>query len=492
MMKLQEKWHALQTGENPRVLDLFAGCGGFSLGLQRVGWEIVGGLEKEPERAHTYAHNLHKHESVDRRALHAKPRDITQTDPHALLKELDPKPERGIDVIVGGPPCQAYARVGRAKLREINDHPEAFLQDARGQLHAAYVRYVKELQPLIVIMENVPEILNYGGENVGEIVATQLEALGYVVRYTLLNAAWYGVPQTRDRFFLVAYHQCMNQTPKFPPPTHAHELPPGYRGTRAHALKLVPKHDQQSLFGQPSAGAARITPTSTSHFLEVLPSPSLQQKAVTCEDALGDLRPLDPDQTKRGIRRMEERQGYLLDANTDFRRHMRRWPRFEGSPEGVTAHVCRSNNKDKHIFAAMPPGADYPKAHAIAKLLFQQEVARCERAGKPLKEGSPAWDALYKKLVPCYDPSKYANKWRKLEADAPSRTLMSHLSHDCYSHIHPDSTQARTITVREAARLQSFPDGFEFPCSMVQAFGQVGNAVPPLLAYALGREVEKV
>lgn len=77
-----------------------------------------------------------------------------------------------------------------------------------------------------------------------------------------------------------------------------------------------------------------------------------------------------------------------------------------------------------------------------------------------------------------------------MEPDAPARTLMAHLSRDCYTHIHCDSTQARTISVREAARLQSFPDGFVFPASMNAAFRMIGNAVPPLMSLALAREIK--
>lgn len=84
-----------------------------------------------------------------------------------------------------------------------------------------------------------------------------------------------------------------------------------------------------------------------------------------------------------------------------------------------------------------------------------------------------------------YDPDKFPNKWWKLDATRPVRTLMAHLGKDSYSHIHHDSEQARTITVREAARLQSFPDGFVFKGSMNPAFKQIGNAVPPLFAYAI-------
>ena len=85
-------------------------------------------------------------------------------------------------------------------------------------------------------------------------------------------------------------------------------------------------------------------------------------------------------------------------------------------------------------------------------------------------------------IVPPYDASKFPNKWRKMWRDQPARTLMAHLGKDSYSHIHYDSEQARTISVREAARLQSFPDGFVFCGTMNPAFRQIGNAVPPLMA----------
>jgi DNA (cytosine-5)-methyltransferase 1 len=90
-----------------------------------------------------------------------------------------------------------------------------------------------------------------------------------------------------------------------------------------------------------------------------------------------------------------------------------------------------------------------------------------------------------------YDPDKFPNKWWKLDRERPVRTLMAHLGKDSYSHIHFDSEQARPISVREAARLQSFPDGFVFDGSMNPALRQIGNAVPPLLAYAVAMAMRK-
>jgi DNA (cytosine-5)-methyltransferase 1 len=88
-------------------------------------------------------------------------------------------------------------------------------------------------------------------------------------------------------------------------------------------------------------------------------------------------------------------------------------------------------------------------------------------------------------MVPPYDVGKFPNRWWKLESDQPVRTLMAHIGKDTYSHIHWDSDQGRTISVREAARLQGFPDGFVFEGTMNPAFRQIGNAVPPLMAAAI-------
>src|SRR5947209_1978892 len=111
------------------------------------------------------------------------------------------------------------------------------------------------------------------------------------------------------------------------------------------------------------------------------------------------------------------------------------------------------------------------------------------RKGKHIKPDTVEYAELKKKIVPPYDAAKFPNKWRKMEAKYPARTLMAHLGKDGYSHIHYDSSQARTISVREAARLQSFPDGFVFEGTMNPAFRQIGNAVPPLLALAIAKKI---
>jgi DNA (cytosine-5)-methyltransferase 1 len=164
---------------------------------------------------------------------------------------------------------------------------------------------------------------------------------------------------------------------------------------------------------------------------------------------------------------------------------MRNWPGYEGGA-ALYDHVIRYLPRDYQLFAGLKSGDQYPQAHRYAQSLFLARVEELRQAGQTLEEETAEWRSLQASIVPPYDAGKFPNKWRKMERDRPARTLMAHLGKDSYSHIHYDDDQARPISVREAARLQSFPDGFVFRGTMNPAFRQIGNAVPPLLAKQIG------
>lgn len=462
----------LSRGDRPRILDLFAGCGGLSLGFQAAGFEVSGAVEFDALAAASHGLNFHPN-----KPRHAQAYDITTTEPSELCNDLGLGPvEEAIDVIVGGPPCQAFARVGRAKLRDVDEHPEAFLRDPRAQLYKAYLDYVEAFKPLALLVENVPDVLNHGGQNIAEEICDVLEKKGYICRYTLLNSVFYGVPQMRERMFLVAYHEALGVTePAFPEPTHCHELPPGYEGSRAVALKLLNgmltgAHD----YLQPPAASGPTKP------------------AVTAFDAIGDLPPIDArkelreGRLKRGARRFDVAT-MTYDASrlvSAYAKMMKEWPGFPAPEEGLFDHQIRYLPRDYDLFAEMREGSEYPELHALAMRRLRLQANRLG-----VSEGTTDWEALKASMVPPYDPGKFPNKWWKLRRDWPVRTLMAHLGKDSYSHIHYDGEQARTISVREAARLQSFPDGFRFCGTMNPAFRQIGNAVPPLLAKAIATTI---
>lgn len=463
----------MHRGEAPRLVDLFAGCGGIALGFHAAGFAIAACVEKDPEAARTFALNFFGDETH----LAARPCDIVITAPDELASMLAPSEaaDSWIDVIVGGPPCQAFARIGRAKLREVGRHPEAFRNDPRAGLYVHYLDYVKQLQPLALLVENVPDALNFGGNNIAEVMCEDLEREGYVCRYTLLNAVHYGVPQMRERMFLLAYAEELGCEPAFPEPSHWIEVPRGYASSRAAALRFVGYLWSKPLFYcSPPAGGLGLP------------------AAITAREAIGDLPAITlhlDGQAGRRFRMPDRPVPYSeTSPPSPYARLMRDWPGFESSGQ-ITHHIIRWLPRDCPIFRRMKPGDEYPEARALAEELFHERLRELASSGRNIEEGSPEYRDLYRKTVPPYDASKFPNKWRKMEPDAPARTLMAHLGKDGYTHIHYDSAQARTISVREAARLQSFPDGFRFCGGMNAAFRQIGNAVPPLLANAFAHVI---
>lgn len=478
------KHRRILEGNSPRTLDLFAGCGGLSLGFDAAGFKTIGAVEFEADAARSHAVNFMSDLPHDRFEAHAAAKDITKIEPAELIKifGLGGKIDQHVDVIVGGPPCQAFARVGRAKLREVADHPEAFLQDPRGNLYLRYLHYVNELKPVALLMENVPDVLNYGGHNIAEETCEILTAMGYTCRYTLLNSVYYGVPQMRERMFLVAVASQIADKITFPTPTHWVNMPKGYEGTRQVALQTV----RQDLF---DADSFFVSPPIADQLT--------CKPAVTAQDAIGDLPKITlhlEGKLKKGARRFDQLTQYNTPVHrlNAYAKFMRTWPGFENH-DGVKDHVIRWLPRDYAIFSRMNPGDQYPEAHKHAVALFEERITALRKKSKrPLGPKSKEFQDLWDATVPPYDATKFPNKWRKMEADAPARTLMAHLGKDGYSHIHYDSQQARTISVREAARLMSFPDGFILSGSMNPAFKQIGNAVPALLAKAVAAQLYSI
>lgn len=473
---ISQKVARIRAGGAPRVLDLFAGCGGISLGFSAAGFTISAAVEFDPDAAASHGRNFHNGD-----AEHSLPRDITKTSPERLVADLRlGSAEAAFDVLVGGPPCQAFARVGRPKLREVDSHAEAFKHDPRAKLYVDYLRYVEAFAPLAVVVENVPDVLNHGGQNIAEEIAEVLESKGYICRYTLLNAAFYGVPQMRERMILIAYRREIADVVTFPEPTHFIDLPPGYEGARSVALKFLNNEISDA-----------------AHHYVKTPKPARDlPPAVTAEDALADLPVIDARKLlksgalRRGARRFDAPMQYGKEPHTPYAELMRTWPGFE-APEALTDHVIRYLPRDYEIFARMKPGDQYPQAYELAVKVFERHLAQLARRGTSIKPGSKHYEEIKSSIVPPYDVGKFPNKWRKMWSDQPARTLMAHLGKDSYSHIHYDSRQARTISVREAARLHSFPDGFSFCGTMNPAFRQIGNAVPPLLAKAVATQILK-
>lgn len=466
------KLRRIRTGAKPRTLELCSGCGGLSLGLAAGGFSLQAHVENDPNAAQTYALNF-KPPAGTPPAKWGAPRDMVEQSAEDIVEDLglaSPAVE-AFDVLAAGLPCQAFARIGRSKLRSLAGDDEAYRNDPRARLYERFLEFVEAVQPVAIVIENVPDILNFGGHNVPEEICETLELSGYRTGYTLLNAAFYGIPQMRERLFLVAIDRSLGIGPSFPDPSRTVDLSPSYEGARTFALRHVP------------AAASRFLP---------IPRPALGlPDAVSVREALADLPYIsthfrDPASMRR--RKVTDELPYRSYSGLhDYARLMRERPGFK-TGKFVTGNVVRLTPRDFPIFRRMPLGADYPHALRIAEELFAEKLTS---EPLPPRPGSKAWEELRKLCVPPYDPEKFPNKWWKLEPSLPSRTLTAHMGRDTYSHIHWDSRQQRTISVREAARLQSFPDGFQFAGSMNAAFRQIGNAVPPLLAQAIAEQLRK-
>lgn len=432
----------------PKVIDLFSGCGGLTLGFEKAGFDIVAGIELMPEACQTISYNIDFRYGREQTHLCG---DITAVDAEVFKNRFG---NEGC-IVIGGPPCQAYSIAGRAKLRSLGES-RVNTKDARGFLYQDFLRFVFDLDAKAAVMENVPDSTNYGGKNIPEVVCKSLEKHGYDAFWTILNAADYGVPQIRERVFVFAVKKDLNKKIQLPIPSHKCE--DDYQTANQKRLDYYTKNKH---FKTPNISENALNPWTT------------------VGEAISDLPVLFPNtSSKYRLVKLNEEQNYRCDSRNPYQELMRTW--YGSECPSSTANAFRNYKRFFPIFARMKQGDDYTAACRIADELFEKEA---DIYG--FHPGTVEYEKLKKKMVPVYDRSQFIKKWVRLSEDKPSHTLTAHLSQDTYSHIHP--TEPRGISVREAARIQSFPDDFFFDCSMGDAFRQIGNAVPPLLAYAIAK-----
>ena len=438
----------------PEVIDLFSGCGGLALGFQSAGFDITHGIELMPEALQTLSSNLHWRFGKDSKHICG---DITQMTGEVFKKKI----KKAGCIVIGGPPCQAYSSAGRAKLKSLGAD-RINTKDKRGYLFQDFLRFVFDLDARAVVMENVPEATNFGGRNIPQEVADILEANGYNVNWTVLTSSDFGVPQIRERVILVGVKKDEDIEFEFPWPTHYNQAEKKSkssirtRGFDNFKNYIVPKGYDKA-----------------------------KKKWVTVGDAFSDLPILFPDEhAKYNLWPIGSYLPYRCDPQNDYQRLMRDW--YGTTRDSLNGHCFRKTLRDFPIFSRMKQGDNFVEASKIADEIFEEA---CRTRGITLELNPEAYKKLKQEIVPPYDRDSFLTKWQRLCLDKPSHTLVAHLSVDTYSHIHP--VEPRGISVREAARLQSFPDDFSFDCSMGDAYKQIGNAVPPLMAKAIALQLKK-
>ena len=369
-----------KKSDRPLAVDLFCCGGGLSLGLEEAGFGVILGVDIDDYAVET--HRAH-FGGVSLRA------DLSDSDEiSSILDALE-----GVDVslVAGSPPCQPFSRAGSSKIRSLVQKGVRSEEDGRRDLWKGFLGIVKRLKPPTVLMENVPDLVSGDNSIVFRKIVEALENIGYDV-YTRVLPSWqYGVPQHRQRVFIV--------------------------------------------------GVQSGTPFSW-------PKPSRKDKPGV-EEAISDLPAITAGEVNGGL--PYGRKGKSTTA-------LQRWFR-KGQPQRrggrVYDHFARSVRKDDlQAFRLMKSNTRYSDLPAHLRR---------------------------------YTTDHFDDKYKRLGPNEPSRTITAHIARDGYWYIHP--TDHRTLTMREAARIQTFPDRFRFAGTPSHAFRQIGEAVPPLVARAIGRSL---
>lgn len=346
------------------IIDLFAGVGGLSYGFSKLPeFNIIAANEIEKDISIAYTLN---HPEV--KMLNC---DINDIKKELLDEVLDGEK---IDIVVGGPPCQSYSTLGKRQM------------DNRANLFMQYKRILKILQPRAFVFENVVGILSMDSGRLFKKVQAEFEELGYSLKYKVLNAVDYGVPQLRERVILVGIKGENNY--EYPAPTHGEGLKP----------------------------------------------------YVTLKEAIGDLPVLKSGQSSTL---------YMHDTTNEFLKFVR------GSGS-TTVSEHRAPKNGAHLIKIM----------------------------ETLQDGQSKND-LPEDIRP---KSGYGNTYAKLWWERPSTTITRNFACPSSSRcIHP--RDSRAMSIREGARLQSFPDDYKFYGSDGMKRLEIGNAVPPLLSVAIAKQI---
>ncbi|WP_112182544.1 DNA cytosine methyltransferase [Paraliobacillus zengyii] len=398
------------------TIELFVGCGGLLDGFEKSGhYNTVASVEWQESACNTLINRLknkYNYEDAEKRVLHF---DIQRTkelingwdkdiefDSHRGLKKV--VNGRDIDVIVGGPPCQAYSVAGRIQDKD------GMRKDYRNYLFESYLKVVKVYNPKIVVFENVEGMLSAmpDGESIVDKIKRGFNDYGFdiiddIKGEALLDLSEFGVPQKRKRVILV--------------------------GLNRNYFRNKDKNQQiLKCFYNEILGRYK------------------SEKKFNVHDAIMDLPKLKPTESDY---RIGKRKYSHTPYKTDFNWH---YPRYH-------------NKRDMDIFSI------------LAKDII---------TGKNKYQSSEALKQLYTEKT---GKTSNIHKYYVLRWDKPSNTIPAHLKKDGLRHIHPDPEQARSITVREAARLQTFDDDFEFLGSMGQNYEMIGNAVPPKFSEKLANAI---
>lgn len=400
-------------------IDLFAGAGGLSEGFIRAGFNPIAHVEMNKEAADTLKtrlafHYLNEKNSIKDYYAYLKKEisreklwgsipeelissvinnEITKKTIQSIFDTIDEqRNSKKIDVIIGGPPCQAYSLVGRSR------DPNRMSGDKRNYLFRHYAEFLVRYKPKFFVFENVLGLLTAGNSKYLNEMLSLFEEIGYSADYKVLNAEDYGVLQRRRRVIII--------------------------GRKGKAKFEFPELE------------------------------TIENKWQIKKDLFADLPSLVPGQEMNIAKYTKKINAYQRTMET------------RNGIDFTTQHITRQHNeRDLEIYSI-----------AIQKWLHGKERLK--------------YDELPVRLQTHNKKNIFLDRFKVVDPTGHSHTVVAHIAKDGHYYIYPDLKQVRSISVREAARIQSFPDDFFFEGGRTAAFKQIGNAVPPLMAEALAMKIK--
>jgi DNA (cytosine-5)-methyltransferase 1 len=407
------------TPSQLKVLDLFAGAGGFSEGFIANGCDMIAHVEMDKDACSTIRTRMVYHalrrsgnvaeykkyllgkvsmaELVEKYELEREVSSVIQakidrTNYAELIKEVQQRLGGSkLDIIIGGPPCQAYSHIGRASDKR---HMKG---DQRKFLYEYYVEFLKALRPNVFVFENVPGLLSAGKGSYLREMRKLMKEIGYQTDFNILNTSDFGVPQYRKRVILIGW-------------------------TKDSGLDAYPEFTTVS------------RKYRVSDFLDGLP----KLRHGEGQDAL------EYKEESKLLKQLG-----IADPSTPV----------------LLGHVARPHTKrDLEIYRI---------------------AVRTKRGGKNIK-----YNELPERLKTHKNRTGFSDRFKVIDSVAESsHTVIAHISKDGHYYIHPDIEQNRSLSAREAARIQTFPDNFKFEGSRTSQFRQIGNAVPPMFSKIIAETI---
>jgi len=416
---LEKLQTVLAQTKQPNVLDLFAGSGGFSEGFIAAGCNMIAHIEMDEDACNTIKtrmiyHNLKKcgklgeyekyllgnlerekliqkynlHNDLDS-VIQAK---IDHNNYSDLIAEVKKRLNgKQLDIIIGGPPCQAYSHIGRSSDKKH------MMRDERKYLYKYYFEFLKAFQPKIFVFENVPGLLSAGKGIYLRKMRYLMKEAGYNTNYKILNAADFGVPQERKRVILIGWN-------------------------KSSKMKAFPEFQK-----------------------------------IQCNYKVIDF--------LKDLPKMNSGEGIKVQRYLGRNKLLYRLGMINPKVRVLTDHISRPQRK--------------------IDLKIYRIAVENKNKGKNIR-----YNELPLRLRTHKNQTGFLDRFKVVDGQSlSSHTIIAHIAKDGHYYIHPDLEQNRSLTIREAARLQTFPDDFKFEGSRTSQFRQIGNAVPPILSKIIAKKI---